>query len=145
MIKQIDYPILDPEVKAIFASYPPQIRQRLMSLRQLIYNIAHKTEGVGKLEETLKWRSPSYLTTKPKSGTTLRIDGRGSQANKLFLCVHCQTTLISEFKSIYGDNFLYDGNRCLILDVNDNIEAEAISWFIKSALTYHLRRKTITL
>jgi hypothetical protein len=44
-----------------------------MQLRMHILDAASETEGVGELEETLKWGQPSYLTKKPKSGRTIRI------------------------------------------------------------------------
>lgn len=58
--------IENPEVAAVFASYPGTIKRKLLFLRQLIFNVASKTAGVGVLEETLRWGQPSYLTTNPK-------------------------------------------------------------------------------
>jgi hypothetical protein len=70
--------IKNPEVAAVFNSYPQNIRTKLMFLRQLILETAASTEGVGELEETLKWGEPSYLTSKTKSGSTIRIDRKKS-------------------------------------------------------------------
>ena len=47
--------INNPEVAAVFRTYPEVIRERLMFLRHLILETAAATEGVGELEETLKW------------------------------------------------------------------------------------------
>ncbi|MGI9414318.1 MAG: hypothetical protein ACR2PM_11650 [Hyphomicrobiales bacterium] len=55
--------IQDPDVRAVFDSYPKQTRDRLLALRGLILDTAARTEGVGALEETLKWGQPSYLTS----------------------------------------------------------------------------------
>ena len=59
----------DPAVAAVFAAYPAELRDRLMALRRLIFETAATTEGVGPLEETLKWGQPSYLTRRSRSGS----------------------------------------------------------------------------
>ena len=64
----------DAAVKAIFSAYPKPLRTKLLALRRLIFDIARTTQGIGTLEETLKWGQPSYLTPETKSGRTLRID-----------------------------------------------------------------------
>ncbi len=61
----------DSEVLAVFDGFAPQVRSRMLKLRALIFAVAKETDGVGPLEETLKWREPAYLTSKSKSGTTL--------------------------------------------------------------------------
>jgi len=40
----------------------------------MIFDVAKKTPGVGKLEEDLRWGQPSYLTLETGSGSTIRID-----------------------------------------------------------------------
>jgi hypothetical protein len=64
----------DPAVAAVFSAYPEPLQTRLLALRRLILDTAMTTNGVGALEETLKWGQPSYLTTATKSGSTVRID-----------------------------------------------------------------------
>ena len=44
--------IEDPEVAAVFETYPKEIKTKLMFLRQLILDVASRTNGVGELEET---------------------------------------------------------------------------------------------
>ena len=66
--------IKNPEVAAVFKGYPKDMREKLLFLRRLIFGTASATEGVGELEETLKWGEPSYLTPDTKSGSTVRID-----------------------------------------------------------------------
>ena len=66
--------IMNKIVKDKFEAYPNSVREKMLSLRKLIYKVAKETNGVGELEETLKWGEPSYLTSKTKSGTTIRID-----------------------------------------------------------------------
>ena len=72
------------QVAAVFRSYPSGVATKLLALRRLILDVASSTEGVGPVEETLRWGQPSYLTTRPRSGSTIRIDrvksrpGRGT-------------------------------------------------------------------
>ena len=61
-------------VKATLDAYPSAPRRQLLALRKLIHDTARKTEGVGPLEEALKWGQISFLTTESKSGSTIRID-----------------------------------------------------------------------
>jgi len=131
----------DPNVKVVFDAYPQAVGEKLRVLRQLIFKVAAETHGVGQVEETLKWGSPSYLTPQSKSGTTLRIDQGSKQSGKYAIRVHCQTNLVDQFKEIHGDKFTYDGNRGIILDEGNKIPTREISDFIFLALTYHLRKK----
>ena len=54
-IPTIPNKIKAPEVTAVFQSYPNAIRMKLMYLRQLILDTVASAEGVGEIEETLKW------------------------------------------------------------------------------------------
>ena len=46
-------------VAQAFEAYPPNMRARLLALRELIFKVAVSTPGIGKLEETLKWGEPA--------------------------------------------------------------------------------------
>ena len=59
----------DKNVAEVFRRYPAELRARLMALRELIFDVAAGTEGVGPLRETLKWGQPSYLTDKIPGST----------------------------------------------------------------------------
>jgi len=47
----------DSAVAAIFAGYSADLRRQLLVLRELIFDTAAATEGVGKLQETLRGAS----------------------------------------------------------------------------------------
>jgi len=128
------------EVKRVFDHYPKKVSDNLLHLRELIYRIAEKHEEIGMIEETLKWENPSYLTNKPKSGTTIRLSWIQACENKCAISVHCQTSLISEFKEVFP-NLNYDGNRSIILNLRRKLPIYAIKHFIYLALTYHYRKK----
>lgn len=88
----------NPVVAAVFVAYPETFRTKLMFLRQLIFDTAEKTEGVGELEETLKWGEPAYLTSQTKSGSTIRINWKESLGNNYAIYFKCTTDLVPTFK-----------------------------------------------
>ena len=124
-----------PEVAAAFGAYPEDIRSKLMDLRQLIFATAETTEGVGELEEALRWGQPSYLTSQSKSGTTLRIDSK--EPGQYGLYVHCQTDLIDRFGELYPVELRYSGSRAILFDENDSVPESALRHCISLELTYH--------
>lgn len=133
--------IQNPGVAALFESYPKEIKAKLLFLRRLIFDVASRTNGVGELEETLKWGQPSYLTTQTKSGSLVRIDQIKSQEGKYAMFFHCQTTLVDSFKEMYRGQLEFGGNRSIIFDVKDRVPIDELSHCISMALTYHLNKK----
>lgn len=131
----------DPAVKAVFLGYPQPVQAKLMELRQMIFDTAARTVGVGKLLETLKWGQPSYLTPTTGSGSTIRIDQIKDAPGKFAVYVHCQTTLIGTFRSQYSDQMNFEGNRSIVLDSSETLPNEALRHCFAMALTYHLRKK----
>lgn len=126
-------------VRAAFDGYPKDIRNKLLALRALIFETAAKTEGVGVLEEALRWGEPSYITSKSGSGSTIRINARGEGGYAIFF--HCQTDLVPTFRSLYGDAFRFEGNRAILFDKKDAVPKAALAHCIALALTYHASRK----
>lgn len=129
------------EVTAVFERYPEPIRVKLLELRQMILETAVSTPGVGEIVETLKWGQPSYLTVRPKSGTTIRIDAHKTEPDQIALYVHCQTNLIDSFRQLYPTQLTFEGNRAILLNIEDDLPQEALRHCIASALTYHRNKK----
>jgi hypothetical protein len=75
--------------EATFGAYPKPVKAKLLALRRLIFDTAKATEGVGALEEALKWGQPSYLTTDTKSGSTIRIDQVKEAEGQYAVYFHC--------------------------------------------------------
>ena len=121
---------MDPKVYDAFQAFPDETRDRLLTLRELIYDIARQTDGVGPVSETLKWGQISYLNP---SGTTLRI-GTVDSNETLALYVHCQTSIVDDLKAA-GSTLTFDGKRCIHLPVEDLDTAEVRAAII-AALTY---------
>ena len=131
---------LNPEIARVFSQYQTQTKQTLLIIRQWIFDIAQSSDEIGEIEECLKWGEPSYVTHSPKSGTTLRLSQLKSNPTEYALCVHCQTTLIEEFRQVYPD-FKYDKNRGVIFDSNKPVATDAVKQFIYLALSYHFRKR----
>jgi hypothetical protein len=125
------------EVAAVFERYPEAMRQRLMFLRQLVLDTASETEGVSKLEETIKWGEPSFVS---KSGSTIRMDWKKSQPNQYALYFHCKTKLVDTFKELYRDKFTFEGNRAIVFNTIDEIPIDELKHCIMLSLTYHSRK-----
>ena len=137
-------PFEDPDVEAVFQAYPEAIRGRLLALRDMIFDTAAATEGVGALQETLKWGQPSYLTPETGSGSTIRIDRAGKSGPRVALYFHCQTNLVSTFEDLYPDALTCQGNRAILLDEDHEVAEPILRHCIALALTYHLRKKSRT-
>jgi hypothetical protein len=112
----------------------------LLALRRLIFDTADTTEGVGALEEALKWGQPSYLTAESKSGSTVRIDQVKAAAGGYAVYFHCQTDLVETFRELYPE-LRYGGNRSILLDAGEKLPEAALRHCIALALTYHARKR----
>lgn len=131
----------DPNVKAVFDSYPPGLRADLLRLREMIFDTASETDGVGRLVETLKWGQPAYLPAGRKIGSTIRIDILKDQPGRYAMFFHCQTPLVDTFRELYRDQFVFQGNRALLFSHGDPLPLDALGHCVALSLTYHLRRR----
>jgi hypothetical protein len=140
---QRDTDRIDPAISAVLSAYAKPVKDKLLALRRLIFKTARTTEGVGALEEALKWGQPSYLTSESKSGSTIRIDGVRSVPNQYAVYFHCQTNLVETFRELYPE-LRYGGNRCILLDAADELPEAALRHCVALALTYHLSKRRAT-
>ena len=113
------------------------MRQKLMLLRQLILETASQNDGVGPLEETLKWGEPSYVT---KSGSTIRMDWKSSKPDQYALYFNCKTKLVDTFKELYGNKLKLEGNRAIVFHQNNEIPVDEVRHCIFLSLTYHSKK-----
>lgn len=133
-------PFQNSDLAEKFASFPKPERDGLLALRSLIFEIAASLPAVGEIEETLKWGQPSYQTLRPKSGSPIRLGmpkTDGQEQDRFGIYTHCQTTLISDFRNLFPDDFIYEGNRAIHFDNVDEIPMDKLRLFISAALTYH--------
>lgn len=124
----------NPAVELVFNNYPDAVRNKLLTLRELVIETAKEIKGVTILEETLKWGEPSYLT---ESGSTLRIDWKPQKPDQYAMYFKCTSRLVETFKLIFKDSFTYDGNRAIVFRIEDKIPKDDLKNCIKAALTYH--------
>lgn len=133
---------MENTVRQKFNSYPDHIKPKMENLRELIYDVAKNTDGVGELEETLKWSEPAYLTPKTKSGTTIRIDWKPGKPDQIGMYVSCNTTLIQTFRTLFGTDLTFEGNRAVVFPVEKPIPEKQLMICIRMALRYHLDKST---
>ena len=133
-------PFKNPNVAGVFKAYPADIRTRLLRLRDLIFETASATKGVGEIEETLKWGQPSYLTAQSGSGTTIRIDRAKGADGEVAIYVSCLTDLVATFRERYP-KLRYEGKRAIHFRAEDHLNEPALRHCIALALTYHLRKR----
>jgi len=122
------------EVEKVFNSYPGNIREKMMFLRQLILETAKEIDSIKSLEETLKWGEPGYLT---ECGSTIRIGWKQSRPDEYAMYFHCKTKLVDTFKELYKDKFNFEGNRAIIFNINDKVQVNELKHCISLSLTYH--------
>ncbi len=134
-------PPMPPDVARAFDGFPAGARAASMDLRDLIFETAGETAAVGAIVETLKWGQPSYLPAESRSGTTVRLGV--PKDGGLALYVHCQTTLVADFRSSFPTGLRYEGTRAIRIDPADPPDRELVRRFVRAALTYHLDRERL--
>lgn len=122
------------KVKELLASYPQAPAARLLEVRNLIVETAKQTDGVTKLLETTKWGEPSYVS---KGGSTLRMDWKERTPDRYYLYFICSTRLVETFRLILGDELQFEGDRAIVLNLNEPIPEFVLQRCITLALTYH--------
>ena len=108
--------IQEENVRHTYKLYPIAAQQKLLYIRQMIFDIAKQNTDVSEIEETLKWGEPAYVA---KSGSTIRLAWKASTPNYFAIYFICSTKLVETFKEIYPDIFIYEGNRAMIFSLED--------------------------
>lgn len=121
--------------------FAPPIRRRLLRLRELVFETAAAIPEVGPIEETLRWGDPSYLTSRTRSGSLIRMNALRRSEREYALYFHCGTDLVSTFRSLFASAFRFDGNRALVFDVDDDLPEAELRHCIAMALAYHADRR----
>tara|TARA_R110002094_G_scaffold23868_14_gene36157 strand:- start:1518 stop:1952 length:435 start_codon:yes stop_codon:yes gene_type:complete len=111
-------------------------QQKLWHCRAMFHEIAEKA-GVGALDETLKWGQPSWRPTKPRTGSTLRMDWNPKFPDRLSLFVDCKTDLAARMQTLYPDLPENDGQRHLAIDLYAPLPEQAITHLADMTFTYH--------
>ncbi|MBO6514985.1 MAG: DUF1801 domain-containing protein [Bacteroidia bacterium] len=128
----------NPEVAKIFDAYPEHVRGYMRKLRDLVINVAEGHDEITGLEETLKWGEPSYVT---KHGSTLRMDWKQRFPNQYAMYFNCNSGLVSTFRMVHGSDLDFEGNRAVILKVDEEYPEAVLRNCIEAALRYHKVKK----
>jgi hypothetical protein len=126
--------VSNPMVKEKFKKYPTHIRPKINHLRKLIMEVANSDKTITKIEETLKWGEPSYIS---KNGSTIRIDWKEINPNRYVMYFKCTSKLVPTFKEVFGDLFKYEKTRAILFDLDDIIPEDELKICISLALNYH--------
>ncbi|MDE0588410.1 DUF1801 domain-containing protein [Halocynthiibacter sp. C4] len=129
-------PFQSPEIAAVFAGFPAGVRPTLLAVREVLFSEAHADTEVGEVSETLKWGQPSYVPTRANTGTPLRLGVAKTGEAAVF--VHCQTTVVHDFQSLFPDAFVYEGNRAVLLSDLKEEQRAGLRMLIRSCLRYKL-------
>ncbi len=121
------------DVDKKFASYPKEIKCKMDFLRKVVLQTAEEI-GIEKIEETLKWGEPSYIT---KQGSTLRMDWKPKNPEQYAMYFKCTSKLVVSFREIFGDIFQYENNRAIVFQLDDSIPITELKKCIAATLKYH--------
>lgn len=134
-------PFTNAEVAAKFNAYPPNVRPKLLALRELIFQAAAQAKGAGEIEESLKWGEPAYVT-RNKSGSTVRMDWKKKDPDHYAIYFNCQTNLVETFRTMFPNDFKFEGNRALVFSLEDIVPRDSLVMCVVASLTYHLNRRS---
>ena len=119
---------------------PRLLQEKLLRLRELIYEVAKENPVIGPLEESLKWGQVSYSPQKVNIGTAIRIDVYPYKKDYYAMFFHCQTSLIQHFKYLFPQ-LSYEGKRAILLSCHEALPEKIIKQVILHTLTYKLRKR----
>jgi uncharacterized protein DUF1801 len=129
------------EIAAAFKTFDAPVRKLLLSLRELIYEIAEEAPQIGRVSEMLKWGQPSYAPTKPRIGSSIRLGTSNNAAGQCALFFICHTNLVDQFREIYAETLRFEGNRAIVINPAGTLPREPLKHCITMALTYHLNKQ----
>jgi hypothetical protein len=128
-------PFQSPAIKSALDAFDPSNRAMMLALRDLIFKTAASLP-VGRIEEWLKWRQPSYTTPDTRAATPIRL--AVTKFDRVAILTHCQSTVMSDFRALAPPELQFDGNRALRLDPTTAVPINKITPLIRAALTYRL-------
>ncbi|MEL7470331.1 MAG: DUF1801 domain-containing protein [Pseudomonadota bacterium] len=132
-------PALPPQIAEVVGSYPSQAQQDFDAIRAMIHQEAERLDAAP-LNETLKWGEPAFLTDAKRTGTTIRLAWKRKLPDVLGLYVHCRTALVDAWRDRFPE-LGFDGNRALLMPLEDDLPVEALRQCIFDALTYRRGRR----
>lgn len=134
------HPFNNPDVEAVYRAFPEHAREKLLDLRNLVFDTEKTTPGAGPITEELKWGQPSFVTL-GRHGSTFRLGAldEGPATHALYFL--CQTTLVGTFRELYSDTLDFKDNRAVLFMKGRDYPREAIAHCMALAMTYRLKPK----
>lgn len=123
---------MNKDVQTKFDDYPDSVKVRMIELRRFILSLIEREE-LGPVEETLKWGEPSYLV---ETGSSVRIDWKMKTPNHFYVYFHCQTQLIETFRELHSDRLTFQGNRAIVLDIEQPLPTAELEQSLLMAFQY---------
>lgn len=115
-----------------FDGYPDNVRDIMLDMRALVLSVAQE-RGLGVVEETLKWGEPSYLV---KGGSAVRIDWKAKAPDQYCFYFNCKSKLVDTFRELYADTLVFEGNRAIVLCLNQEPPLSCLKHCVELAMTY---------
>ena len=82
----------------------------------------------------------TQLTPHSKSGSTVRIGWKKRAPDHYAMYFVCHTNLVDTFRSLFPNDFRFEGNRALVFHKDEALPQDAIVFCIRAALIYHLAK-----
>ncbi|WP_295894412.1 DUF1801 domain-containing protein [uncultured Vibrio sp.] len=124
---------MNEAIQSKFDSYPNEVKPKMLELRALILDVIDEVGCTG-VEEALKWGEPSFVV---KEGSTIRIDWKMTKPTQYCVYFNCKTKLVDTFRELYSDCLVLQGNRAIVLDLNQPLPIAPVKHCIELSLRYH--------
>jgi hypothetical protein len=82
------------------------------------------------------------VTTRPKTGTTIRIDRDKSGEGDIALFVNCRSSLVSAWRGMFPE-LVFSGDRSVHFTLAKPLPENALRQMIAMALTYHTAKRAV--
>lgn len=134
--------ISDNRIKNRVHRYPEWAQAMFFRIRALIFTVGQKDPSIRDVQETVRWGEPAYIAN---GGSAVRIDWKENSENSLFVYFNCKTKLITFFRDLYPDVFIFEKNRALVFHKGSTIPEKELMHCIATSLKYHHIKNTICL
>ncbi|WP_420547014.1 DUF1801 domain-containing protein [Curvivirga sp.] len=124
---------MDKAIETKWASYSDEVREKLLGLRALVFEVA-KEEELGQVQESLKWGEASYTV---EGGSPFRFDWKEKTPDFVFMYVICNSRLAETYRELYGSKLNVDGKRAIALPMSDALPVRILKDCISMAMKYH--------
>ncbi|MEO1056065.1 MAG: DUF1801 domain-containing protein [Actinomycetota bacterium] len=115
------------------AAVPSELTGLVERLRNLIYRVAFDVDAWPLVEE-LKWGQPSYRSPHGNESTPVRLGL--TAGDDVALLTHCQSSVVPEFRAVFGERFRFEGDRAVLVSDADAGHIDELADFVGRALTY---------